>query len=208
MRKTNDATNAFRAECESVMERLSTLKPYTEDTAQFVHNLMSTVLTKGIVCEWDDIKYLVFEGKRTAQETSNVHKKCRGELLMINSACGGYDIQNHSQSENADNVVIGGRELNITQGVFPLWLMKREQVESTTLSTHSMIDAMGQYHCKGGAFPLQDMVNKRGWVIGVVVADDAGSQSQSSQRHGQSGSQLSGNEEQKLSEQPSTNEVA
>ena len=202
MRKTNDATNAFRAECESVMERLSTLKPYTEDTAQFVQNLMSTVLTKGIVCEWDDIKYLVFEGGRTVQESNKVHKKCRGELLMIDSACGGYDIQNRSQSENADNVVIGGRELNITQGVFPLWLMKREQVESTTLSTSLMLDAMGQYHCKGGVFPFEYMVNKRGWVIGVVIADDVGSQSQSSQssqRHGLSGSQLLENEEQKLS---------
>ncbi len=170
MAKTAGATAAFGAECDSVMERLSETASYSEDHKEFVQNVVDTVKDRGIVCQWDDVEYLVF-----VNGAKKVPAICRGELLMVNSACGGYDIRAASPSENAENVVFGGKQLNDVQGVAPLWAMKEEQVHRAVVQTGLLLDALNEYWTKGGQFPY-DFLTPRGWVKGLVLMDLGGSQ--------------------------------
>lgn len=180
MEKTEGDTASFQEQCHLLMSKLSKTPYRTKKDADFIHNLMTAVLEHGVVCEWDDVRYLVFgEGLKVEDA------KCRGELLMIDSACGGFDIRNHSQSENAANVVIGGKELNGVQGVSPLWLLKLEQVQRAIVTTELLLDAVSAKWIKGGTFVF-DFVRCNGWVIGTFREEPAGSQ-----RHVLVASQLS-----------------
>lgn len=170
LRKTDGATAAFTAECDSMMERLSVTACYSEDHEEFVQNVVASVKDRGIVCQWDDVEYLVF-----INGVKKVPAICRGELLMISSACGGYDIRAHSRSENAENVVFGGKQLNDVQDVAPLWSLKEEQVIRAVVQTSLFLDALNEYWTKGGKFPF-DFLTPRGWVQGLRIGDLAGSQ--------------------------------